>query len=71
MIDNTASIADDGTNGPDEDPTDNTGTDDTPIVTAPDLVITKDDGGITTLPNGSVAYTMNYANMGNMARRES
>ena len=66
MIDNTAWIGDDGTNGPDEDPTDNTGTDDTPIVTAPDLVISKDDGGITTLPNGSVAYTMNYANMGNI-----
>ena len=64
QLNNTVSIMDDGTNGPDEDPSDNSDTDDTPIVTAPDLVISKDDGGVTVTPGGTVIYTINYTNVG-------
>ena len=55
---NNVSITDDGTNGPDEDPTDNQDTDTNTINAAPDLVITKDDGGATTTPGGTVVYTL-------------
>ncbi|MCO6457238.1 MAG: carboxypeptidase regulatory-like domain-containing protein, partial [Pirellulaceae bacterium] len=61
---NTVSITDDGTNGPDPNLANNQDTDDTPIDAAPDLVITKDDGGAVTLPGGIVAYTITYTNVG-------
>lgn len=63
-LQNTATINDDGTNGPDLDPSDNTGTDDTPVDAVPDLTVSKDDGDVTVLPEGSVVYTINYANNG-------
>jgi uncharacterized repeat protein (TIGR01451 family) len=44
---------------PDDDPTV------TPVNAAPDLSITKDDGGVTTVPGGVVVYTLSYANNGN------
>jgi uncharacterized repeat protein (TIGR01451 family) len=65
QISNTASIADDGTNGTDPTPGNNTGSDTTPLTGAPDLSITKDDGGVTVVPGGSVPYTLTYANSGN------
>ena len=61
---NNVVISDDGTNGPDEDPTDNQDTDIDTVNAAPDLVITKDDGGATTTPGGTVVYTLNYSNTG-------
>jgi len=62
-VNNTVSIEDDGTNGP--DPTDNNSDDDnTPIDAAPDLNITKEDGDATTIPGGTVVYTLTYANVG-------
>ncbi len=66
QVANTASVADDGGNGPDPTPGDNTSSDTTPITTALDLTITKSDGGATTTPGGTVIYTLDYANDGNV-----
>lgn len=63
-IANTASIADDGSNGPDPTPINNTDSDTTPVGATPDLTITKSDGGVTAVPGGTVAYTLNYSNVG-------
>jgi uncharacterized repeat protein (TIGR01451 family) len=65
QISNTASAADDGTNGTDPAPANNSGSDTTPVTAAPDYSITKTDGGISTTPGSTVAYTLNYANGGN------
>jgi uncharacterized repeat protein (TIGR01451 family) len=66
QISNTASIADDGTHGADATPGNNTGSDTTPVTgAAPDLSLTKSDGGASVVPGGSVAYTLTYANGGN------
>ncbi len=62
---NTARIADDGSNGDDPTPEDNVNSDDTPVVAVPDLVISKDDGGIPARPGGMVIYTLSYQNVGN------
>ncbi|WP_143735429.1 DUF11 domain-containing protein, partial [Microbulbifer mangrovi] len=60
---NSVSVTDDGTNGPDPTPENNT--DEEPFdITEVDLAIAKDDGGITTTPGGSVTYTLDYANIG-------
>ncbi|RLB61778.1 MAG: hypothetical protein DRH08_13425, partial [Deltaproteobacteria bacterium] len=64
LISNTADIADDGNSGPDSTPSDNTGSDDTPVTAAPDLRITKDDGGILAEPGQTVSYTLTYSNVG-------
>ena len=61
---NDVQIMDDGINGADEDPTDNQDTDTDTVDAAPDLTITKDDGGVTTTPGGTVVYTLNYSNVG-------
>ena len=61
---NNVSIADDGTNGADEDPTDNTATDTDTITAAPDLYITKDDGQTAVFAGDTVTYTINYGNAG-------
>jgi uncharacterized repeat protein (TIGR01451 family)/fimbrial isopeptide formation D2 family protein len=65
QIDNTVSIADDGNNGPDPTPGDNTDTDNTPVDAAPDLSLNKDDGGVTVVPGQVASYTLSYANNGN------
>lgn len=65
MITNTASIADDGSAGPDPTPTDNSDDEPTPVTAQPDLMIVKDDGGATSLPGGVIAYTLVYSNVGN------
>jgi len=62
---NSTSIADDGSNGPDPTPGDNSDDETTPIEAAPDLVLSKDDGGASTAPGGSVAWTLDYENVGN------
>ena len=63
-IANSASVSDDGNNGPDPTPGDNSDGDTTPVTAAPDLTIVKDDGGITAVPGGLVVYTLNYQNVG-------
>jgi uncharacterized repeat protein (TIGR01451 family) len=65
QISNTASAADDGTNGPDPNGGNNNGSDTTPINAAPDLSVSKDDGGASVAPGGTVAYSLAYANSGN------
>src|SRR5262249_28397646 len=64
QLTNTVNIADDGTHGPDANPGNNTFTESTPINAGPDLVVTKSDGGITTVPGGIVLYTITFANIG-------
>ena len=61
---NNVSIADDGTNGPDEDPTDNSDSDTDTIAAAPDLYVTKDDGLAVVAAGNTVTYTINYGNDG-------
>jgi large repetitive protein len=65
QISNTASIGDGGVNGADTTPANNSDTDTTPLTAAPDLQLTKSDGGVTATPGGTVAYTLNYSNSGN------
>jgi uncharacterized repeat protein (TIGR01451 family) len=65
QISNTASIADDGTNGTDPTPGDNSASDTTPLTGAPDLSITKSDGGLLGGPGATIAFTLTYANTGN------
>ena len=64
-ISNSSSIADDGSNGPDPTPGNNTDSDTTPVFAMPDLVISKDDGGVTAVPGDTVAYQLGYQNVGN------
>jgi uncharacterized repeat protein (TIGR01451 family) len=66
QITNTATIADDGTNGTDPTPGNNTGSDTTPVTSAPDLSVTKSDGGVSVAPGGTAVYTLTYANTGNV-----
>jgi len=63
-LNNSTSIADDGTNGADLTPGDNTDSDNTPITASPDLQVSKDDGGVTVQPGDVISYTINYANVG-------
>src|SRR5262249_43403538 len=65
QIANTASVSDDGSHGSDPTPADNTGGDTTPVTALPDLVLTKDDGGITAIPGQVVVYTLTVRNVGN------
>jgi len=65
QINNSASVADDGSNGPDPTPADNTDPDETPVNATPDLTITKTDGGISADPGDTVVYTLAYDNVGN------
>ena len=63
QISNQASVADDGANGTDPTPGNNTASDTTPISGA-DLAITKTDG-VTSVPaGGSVTYTITASNAG-------
>ena len=64
QLDNFASIADDGDNGSDPNPDDNSDSDTTPLDAAPNLVLSKDDGGVTAAPGGTVSYTLSYQNIG-------
>jgi uncharacterized repeat protein (TIGR01451 family) len=61
---NTVNIADDGTHGPDANPDNNSASEGTPINAGPDLVVTKTDGGVSTLPGGIVLYQITYSNIG-------
>lgn len=61
---NTASITDDGSNGADANPADNSANIVTPFGATVDLFITKDDGDITVEPGETIVYTLTYANNG-------
>ena len=62
---NRAQIADDGRNGADPTPQNNEATENTPVVAAPDLLLFKDDGGVTAQPGGLIVYRLDYNNVGN------
>jgi uncharacterized repeat protein (TIGR01451 family) len=64
QISNAAEIADDGSGGADPNPGDNLSSDDTPIE-FPDLQIVKNDGDTTVAAGGSIAYTLDFTNVGN------
>jgi uncharacterized repeat protein (TIGR01451 family) len=64
QIVNSASIADDGTQGADFTPGDNTATATVAFLAAPDLTLTKDGGGTTVAPGGTVTYTFTFGNAG-------
>ena len=64
QISNTATITDDGANGVDPNPANNTGSDTTSVTAFPDLTIAKSDDGASVIPGGTVAYTLTYANNG-------
>ncbi|HWM21142.1 MAG TPA: DUF11 domain-containing protein, partial [Ilumatobacteraceae bacterium] len=59
---NNVSIADDGTNGPDLDPSDNDGIDDD--TTGIDLAVTKTDGVTAVVPGTAVSYIITVTNNG-------
>ncbi|HEY1377940.1 MAG TPA: DUF11 domain-containing protein, partial [Gemmataceae bacterium] len=61
---NTVNINDDGTHGADVNPDNNSATDSTPVNAAPDLVVTKTDGGTSTVAGGIVLYQITYSNVG-------
>ncbi|MBI2213057.1 MAG: hypothetical protein HYU52_05360 [Acidobacteria bacterium] len=63
QIANSVTIADDGTNGTDPTPGNNTGSDTTPVTGAPDMSVTKSDGGASVAPGGTVSYTLSYGRM--------
>ena len=65
-ITNTATVADDGSSGSDLDPSNNSALETTPIAssTAPDLAISKSDGGSTAAAGGALSYTLELTNLG-------
>ncbi len=65
LISNTASIADDGANGPDPNPGDNSASESTPRNPDPrDLVVSIDDG-VTSIGAGeTISYTIGWQNVG-------
>ena len=66
LVSNTATISDDGSNGPDENPADNSDGDTTPVVSFVDLVLTVDDGRTTTTAGDSQTYVVDYRNVGDI-----
>ncbi len=65
QIVNTASVADDGSNGADPTPADNAATDSDTLTAAPDLRISVSDGVSSASPGDTLTYTLSYANVGN------
>ena len=65
LLENMALIHDDGANGIEPTPANNTDTETTPLQAAPDLTITKDDGVDIVSPGSLLVYAINYANVGN------
>jgi len=63
-LSNTASITDDGDNGADPTPGDNSDTEPTPLDAGPDLRIVKTDGDISISVGDSFAYTLTFHNDG-------
>ena len=66
QISNTATIADDGANGTDPTPANNTASDtDSAERRSPTFTISKSDGGATATPGDGITYTLSYRNAGN------
>ena len=63
FIDNTVTIADDGTNSLGFSVT-ATDSDTTPVNAAPDMVLGKTDNNVTARPGQPVVYTLSYQNVG-------
>ncbi len=63
-IDNTACSGDDGSNGADANAQDNCSDSHTPLLAAPDLQLSKDDGGIDITPGSLLVYTLTVSNVG-------
>lgn len=61
----TVTVADDGANGADENPADNSAMVTAPLTAAPDLELTKDDGGASGAAGGQVVYALGVSNAGN------
>ncbi|MHC4063753.1 MAG: SdrD B-like domain-containing protein [Planctomycetota bacterium] len=66
-VSNSASVAEDGTHGPDEDPLNNSDGDTTPVDAAPDLVVEKTDGLDEAQPGDTLTYTIEVSNVGDQA----
>ncbi|MFN0145908.1 MAG: beta strand repeat-containing protein, partial [Dehalococcoidia bacterium] len=65
QLSNTAAIADDGADGADLDPANNSATDTTPVVLpSADLSITKTNGVATLAPGAQTTYTITVVNSG-------
>ena len=64
QIDNSASIADDGTHGSESDLTNNSDDETTPLDAAPDLRIAKGDGVTIVSPGTTLTYTLTVENVG-------
>jgi uncharacterized repeat protein (TIGR01451 family) len=65
QISDTATVADDGSNGPDANPIDNAATDTTPVNAAPEISIFATDAGATSWPSGTITYILFVQNNGN------
>jgi uncharacterized repeat protein (TIGR01451 family) len=65
QLSNTATIGDDGTNGGDLTPQNNSANETTPLVAAPDMQISKSDGGVIVKAGGTITYSLSYTNAGN------
>ena len=63
-ITNTASVADDGTHGPDLSPADNQAEDVNVVDAEPDLEIAKENGQDTVKPGEALTYTLTITNTG-------
>ncbi len=61
---NSVAVTDDGTNGPDPTPGDNTDADTDNILVTPDMAIEKTDGVDTTTPGSTLAYVLTVLNNG-------
>ena len=64
QLSNTVTVADDGSNGADPTPGDNSGSDTTPVDAAPNLAVTKTDGVNQVTPGSVLTYTLTISNVG-------
>jgi uncharacterized repeat protein (TIGR01451 family)/fimbrial isopeptide formation D2 family protein len=66
-VTNTARVGDDGTNGADPNPGDNSGGDAAPVSAFVDLRLGKSAGAASAAPGGALTFTLAYTNVGNIA----
>ena len=64
VVVNNASVADDGANGSDPTPSNNSDTDTDTLSSTPDLVVAKTDGETSVSPGESLTYTITVSNVG-------
>jgi uncharacterized repeat protein (TIGR01451 family) len=64
QLDNHATVADDGANGVDPTPSNNTANDLDVLAAAPDLAVTKSDGVPSVLPGQTLTYDVQFRNHG-------